>query len=65
MKNPLIILSESFQSELVSTPLTEAVFIAFCYDHMNEDHPVVYQNELSLMKRNVFQSLESKKMNKA
>jgi len=65
MKNPLIILSQSFQSALVNTPLTEAVIITFCYDHMNEDSPSGRQEISSLVKHNLFQSLEYKKLNKA
>ncbi len=52
MKNPLIIFSELFRSPLASTPLTEAVFIEFCYDHVNEDYPEVYQDTLSIVKHN-------------
>ena len=65
MKNPLIILSESFRSKLASAPLTEAVFIEFCYDHVNEDYPVVYQDELVAHETQRFPTLESRKLNKA
>jgi hypothetical protein len=54
MKNPLIILSDSFQSTLASAQLTEAVFIEFWYDHITEEYPVVYRDELSLIKHNDF-----------
>jgi hypothetical protein len=50
MKNPLITLSESFQTALVNTPMTEAVFIVFCYDQMNEYCPAGCQELLSLVK---------------
>jgi len=40
MKNPLIILSDSFQAVLIRTPLTEAVFIEFCQDAMDDGYRV-------------------------
>jgi len=65
MKTPLIIISKSFQTVLITTPFTESVFIEFCYDPMGENYPVTYQEELSLTKHNDFQPLESRRLNKA
>ena len=61
MKNPLIILSESFHAQLASAPLTEATFLEFCYEHINEDYPVVYQDTLCSLNA----TLEPEKLNKA
>lgn len=63
MKNPLSVLSELFQTTLVDITLTEAVTLEFCYDHINEDYPVVCQEVSQPLQQGDFHLIETRKLN--
>jgi hypothetical protein len=57
MKNPLSIFSKVFQATLDVIPLTEAVTLEFCYDHVMEDYAALNPGELLLPQNDEFQHL--------
>ena len=57
MKNPLSIFSKVFRTTVDVVPLTEAVTLEFCYDHVNEDYLGFNLDELLLLQPDEFQSL--------
>ncbi|HMG91285.1 MAG TPA: hypothetical protein VK589_14565 [Chryseolinea sp.] len=57
MKNPLTIFSKVFRSTMDTIPLTGAVTLEFCYDHVNEDYPAFNPDELLLLQYGEFQPL--------
>jgi hypothetical protein len=56
MKNPLSIFSKVFRTTMDIVPLTEAVTLEFCYDHVNEDYPGFNQDEILLLQLDEFQA---------
>jgi phenylalanyl-tRNA synthetase beta subunit len=57
MKNPLSIFYKVFRTTMETMPLTEAVTLEFCYDHVNEDCPGFNQDELLRLQQDEFQPL--------
>ncbi|HEX6893324.1 MAG TPA: hypothetical protein VF141_21585 [Chryseolinea sp.] len=51
MKKTLKIFSEVFLTTTDVIPLTEAVTLEFCYDHVNEDYPTFNPEQFRLPQR--------------
>jgi hypothetical protein len=57
IENPLSIFAQVFRTTMDVIPLTEAVTLEFCYDHVNEDCPAFNPNQVLILQHDEFQPI--------